>query len=59
MVIRERKSTDIKDFRFINDHTYENPSRAATVILGQNSNGYKEWKNKDDISLNDLLERRK
>lgn len=59
MVIGERKSTDIKDFRFINDHTYENPSRAATVILGQNSNGYKEWKNKDDISLNDLLERRK
>ncbi len=59
MVIAERKLNCIDNYKYIESHLYDNPSRAATIILGQNSNGYIEWKDKDGNSLNDILERRK
>lgn len=52
---RERNSKDIKDNVFINDHLCSTPSMAAVIILGRNSNGYSEWKNKDGVKLKDLM----
>lgn len=52
---RERNSKDIKDDVFVNDHLCSTPSMAAVIILGRNSNGYNEWKNKDGIKLKDLI----
>lgn len=52
---RERHSQDIENNVFINDHLVSSPSMAAVVILGRNSNGYTEWKNKDNVSLKQLL----
>lgn len=52
---RERSSKDIKDNIFINNHLCSTPSMAAVIILGRNSNGYNEWKNKDGIKLKDLI----
>jgi len=51
----ERNSKDIKDNVFINDHLCSTPSMAAVIILGRNSNGYSEWKNKDGVKLKDLI----
>jgi len=51
---RERNSKDIKDNVFVNNHLCSTPSMAAVIILGRNSNGYSEWKNKDGIKLKDL-----
>lgn len=58
MVNIEQKSKDIVNLKYENNHTYDNPSRAATVILGQNSNGYDVWKDSSGKSLNVLLNRR-
>ena len=52
---RERNSTDIKDGIFINDHLCTSPSMAAVVILGRNSNGYNEWKNKNGKTLKSII----
>ena len=52
---RERNSKDIKDNVFINDHLCSTPSMAAVIILGRNSNGYNEWKNKEGVRLKDLI----
>lgn len=52
---RERSSKDIKDNVFVNNHLCSTPSMAAVIILGRNSNGYNEWKNKDGIKLKDLI----
>lgn len=50
-VERERSSKNIQDNVFINDHLCSTPSMAAVIILGRNSNGYTEWKNKEGIQL--------
>lgn len=52
---RERSSKDIKNNVFVNNHLCSTPSMAAVIILGRNSNGYNEWKNKDGIKLKDLI----
>lgn len=52
---RERSSKDIKDNVFVNNYLCSTPSMAAVIILGRNSNGYNEWKNKDGIKLKDLI----
>lgn len=36
------------------DYSFSSPSLAATVVLGRNTNGRAEWKNRDGKSLNDL-----
>lgn len=36
------------------DYSFSSPSLAASVVLGRNTNGRSEWKNRDGKSLNDL-----
>lgn len=43
---KERNSSDVVDNVYIKDHLFSSPSMAAIAILGRNSNGYNEWKNK-------------
>lgn len=52
---RERNSRDIEDNVFVNNHLCSTPSMASVIILGRNSNGYSEWKNKEGIKLKDLI----
>ena len=40
---------------FVNNHLCSTPSMASVIILGRNSNGYSEWKNKEGIKLKDLI----
>lgn len=54
---RERSSDDIENGIFINNHLCSSPSMAAVIILGRNSNGYNEWKNKDGKTLREIIER--
>lgn len=54
---RERNSTDIIDGIFVDDHLCSTPSMAAVLILGRNSDGYNEWKNKDNVSLRKITNR--
>lgn len=51
---RERSSSDIVNGVFIENHLCSSPSMAAVLVLGRNSNGYVEWKNKDNVSLGNL-----
>jgi hypothetical protein len=37
------------------DIHFDSPSYASTFICGKNSNGLKEWKNKDGVTLKDLM----
>lgn len=52
---KERNSSDVVDNVYINDHLFSSPSMAAIAILGRNSNGYNEWKNKKNISLKKII----
>ena len=57
--IREKRneligSGVIKDFKFTCNHQFTTPSGAAAVILGCNSDGWTEWKNKDGKTLKSL-----
>ena len=57
--IREKRneligSGVIKDFKFTSDYKFSTPSGAAAVILGCNSDGWTEWKNKDGKTLKSL-----
>lgn len=54
-VERERNSKNIIDNVFVNDHLCSTPSMAAVIVLGRNSNGYNEWKNKEGKKLKDLI----
>lgn len=54
-VERERKSNCIQDGKFINDYLCTTPTMAAVLILGRNSNGYTEWKNKAGKTLGDII----
>lgn len=51
---RERNSSDIENGIFVKDHLCSSPSMASVIILGRNSNGYAEWKNKENKSLRKL-----
>lgn len=44
----------IKDFIFQEDWVFSSPFTAASIILGRNSNGLIEWKNKDGKILKEL-----
>lgn len=50
-----RENPKIYNGVFIADEYYDTPSQAANVILGNNKNGWTCWKNKDGITLNDLV----
>lgn len=52
---KERNSSDVVDNVYIKDHLFSSPSMAAIAILGRNSNGYNEWKNKKNISLKKII----
>jgi len=39
---------------FTKDHLFGSPSMAALALLGRTSNGWKEWKNKDGVTLDEL-----
>ena len=45
----------IKDRIFTLDYTFNSPSTAATVILGASSSGNAKWKNKDGMTLGEIL----
>lgn len=44
----------IKDFVFQEDYLFSSPCTAASIVLGRNSNGLMEWKNKDGKNLKEL-----
>ncbi len=46
---------DRKTFVFTQDYAFNSPSRASSVCLGRNSNGLTEWKDKNGLSLKELL----
>jgi predicted type IV restriction endonuclease len=39
---------------FEKDHAFGSPSMAAIALLGRTSNGWKEWKSKDGVTLDEL-----
>ena len=45
----------IKDRIFTVDHQFSTPSAAACVILGTSSSGNEMWKNKDGVTLGEIL----
>lgn len=45
------------DFVFQTDYIFNSPSAAAGTILGRRANGWKEWKNKDGKTLDELKRR--
>lgn len=52
---KERNSQDIQNGIFIRNHLCSTPSMAAVIILGRNSNGYNEWKNKEGRKLKEII----
>ena len=44
-----------KNYKFIDDYIFNSPSAAGAVILGNSTNGQKEWRNVKGISLAQLL----
>ncbi len=52
-----KKSGVIVQNCFVKDYDLKSPSSASTIILGRNSNGYKEWKDKDGVPLDKLRKR--
>jgi possible methionine sulfoxide reductase A len=55
-IIREALENDgiIKDFVFQRDYGFSSPSAAASVVLGNSSNGRNLWKTADGVKLGDL-----
>ena len=54
-VKKERENPKIFEGEFIADEIYDSPSLAANVVLGNNKNGWKMWKNKDNVTLDELI----
>lgn len=52
---RERSSDNIMNGEFVKDYLCTTPSMAAVIILGRNSNGYTEWKNKEGKKLREII----
>jgi len=42
------------EIQFSADHIFNSPSAAAATVLGRNANGWKTWKNKNGITLDQL-----
>lgn len=57
-VLKERDNPKIFNGVFIADEYYDSPSLAANVILGNNKNGWTCWKNKDGVTLDELLRKK-
>ena len=55
--LREALEADgtIADGAFTKDYVFSSSSAAASVVMGRASNGPKEWKNADGISLGDIV----
>jgi hypothetical protein len=49
-VMKEKGDTVV----FQKDYVFGSPSMAAIALLGRTSNGWKEWKNKDGVTLDEL-----
>ena len=49
-VMREKRDKVV----FLKDQLFGSPSTAAMALLGRTSNGWKEWKNADGITLDEL-----
>lgn len=45
---------DGETFVFTQDYAFNSPSRASSVCLGRTSNGWREWKDKNGLSLREL-----
>lgn len=54
-VERERESNCIQNGEFIDDYLCTTPTMAAVLILGRNSNGYIDWKNKEGKTLGEII----
>lgn len=39
---------------FEKDHLFGSPSMALIALLGRTANGWREWKNKDGLSLHQV-----
>ncbi|MGH7294325.1 MAG: GIY-YIG nuclease family protein [Polyangiaceae bacterium] len=49
-IMKEKGATVV----FMRDHLFGSPSMAAIALLGRTSNGWREWKNKDGVTLDEL-----
>lgn len=60
--LKKRRDSLIKkgiineNFEFTKDYIFTSPSLAASVVMGKNANGLKEWKNNKNKSIKDLEE---
>ena len=45
---------DSETLRFTKDHVFPSPSKAASVVLARNSNGWIEWKYEDGRTLDEV-----
>lgn len=56
-VIRKRQDLFdagiIKEFRFLKDYLFPNPSTAAALVMGRSANGLIEWKKEDGTTMKD------
>lgn len=57
-VERDRSKANIENDIFVQDVFYDNPSRAANVVLSLNKNGWTNWKNTQGITLQELVGRK-
>jgi hypothetical protein len=49
-IMKEKGDTVV----FTKDHLFGSPSMAAIALLGRTSNGWREWKNRDGVTLDEL-----
>lgn len=56
--LREQYAIDgtIVDGVFMRDTLFDSPSAASDFVLGNNTSGPREWKNKDGVSMKEVLE---
>lgn len=53
-IIRQRKKETIKDNVLQNDVIFDNPSSAASFIVGKPVNGWSDWKNYQNKTLDEV-----
>lgn len=54
---KKRKNNEIIDGKIIKDHLFNSPSYAAAFILGMQTNGRTDWRNKNGTTLKELEEK--
>lgn len=54
---KNRKNNEIIDGKIIKDHLFNSPSYAAAFILGMQTNGRTDWRNKNGRTLKELEEK--